>query len=495
MRVIDHWINGAKVSSTSGRTSPVYNPATGQQQASVGLASVAEVDAAVAAAKEAFKSWRHTSLSKRSEIMFAFRELANANRAKIIELVSIEHGKVPSDAAGELARGMENIEFACGIPSLLKGGFSEQVSGGVDVYSIKQPLGVVAGITPFNFPAMVPMWMFANAIATGNCFILKPSEKDPSAALYLAELLAQAGLPPGVFTVLQGDKVAVDRILEHPDIAAVSFVGSTPIAKYIYATGTANGKRVQALGGAKNHMIVLPDADINMAADAAVSAAYGSAGERCMAISVVVAVGNIGDAIVDAIAARLPKLKVGPGTDPDAEMGPLITGEHRDKVASYLAGAAGEGATVVVDGRDDDLPAEGFFLGASLVDKVKPGMKIYDDEIFGPVLAVTRVETYEEAVDLVNEHQYGNGTAIFTRDGGAARQFQFDINVGMVGINVPIPVPVAYYSFGGWKASLFGDSNMYGPAGIEFYTRTKTITSRWPDPATSSVDLGFPRTR
>lgn len=495
MRVIDHWINGAKVSSTSGRTSPVYNPATGQQQASVGLASVTEVDAAVAAAKEAFKSWRHTSLSKRSEIMFAFRELANANRAKIIELVSIEHGKVPSDAAGELARGMENIEFACGIPSLLKGGFSEQVSGGVDVYSIKQPLGVVAGITPFNFPAMVPMWMFANAIATGNCFILKPSEKDPSAALYLAELLAQAGLPPGVFTVLQGDKVAVDRILEHPDIAAVSFVGSTPIAKYIYATGTANGKRVQALGGAKNHMIVLPDADINMAADAAVSAAYGSAGERCMAISVVVAVGNIGDAIVDAIAARLPKLKVGPGTDPDAEMGPLITGEHRDKVASYLAGAADEGATVVVDGRDDDLPAEGFFLGASLVDKVKPGMKVYDDEIFGPVLAVTRVETYEEAVDLVNEHQYGNGTAIFTRDGGAARQFQFDINVGMVGINVPIPVPVAYYSFGGWKASLFGDSNMYGPAGIEFYTRTKTITSRWPDPATSSVDLGFPRTR
>ncbi|MFZ4496624.1 MAG: CoA-acylating methylmalonate-semialdehyde dehydrogenase [Candidatus Nanopelagicales bacterium] len=492
---MDHWINGALVPSTSGRTSPVYNPATGKQQASVGLASVAEVDAAVAAAKEAFKSWRLASLSKRSEIMFAFRELANANRAKIVELISIEHGKVPSDAAGELARGMENIEFACGIPALLKGGFSEQVSGGVDVYSIKQPLGVVAGITPFNFPAMVPMWMFANAIATGNCFILKPSEKDPSAALYLAELLSQAGLPPGVFTVLQGDKVAVDAILEHPDIAAVSFVGSTPIAKYIYTTGTANGKRVQALGGAKNHMIVLPDADINMAADAAVSAAYGSAGERCMAVSVVVAVGNIGDAIVEAIAERLPKLRVGPGTDPDAEMGPLITGEHRDKVASYLAGAVGEGATVVVDGRDDDLPTEGFFLGASLVDNVKPGMKVYDDEIFGPVLAVTRVDTYEEAVALINAHQYGNGTAIFTRDGGAARQFQFDINVGMVGINVPIPVPVAYYSFGGWKASLFGDSNMYGPAGIEFYTRTKTVTSRWPDPATSSVDLGFPRTR
>ena len=495
MRVIDHWINGALVPSTSGRTSPVYNPATGKQQASVGLASVAEVDAAVESAKEAFKSWRLASLSKRSEIMFAFRELANANRAKIVELISIEHGKVPSDAAGELARGMENIEFACGIPALLKGGFSEQVSGGVDVYSIKQPLGVVAGITPFNFPAMVPMWMFANAIATGNCFILKPSEKDPSVALYLAELLSQAGLPPGVFTVLQGDKVAVDAILNHPDIAAVSFVGSTPIAKYIYTTGTANGKRVQALGGAKNHMIVLPDADINMAADAAVSAAYGSAGERCMAVSVVVAVGNIGDEIVDAIAVRLPKLRVGPGTDPDAEMGPLITGEHRDKVASYLAGAASEGATMVVDGRDDDLPAEGFFLGVSLVDNVKPGMKVYDDEIFGPVLVVTRVDTYEEAVDLINKHQYGNGTAIFTRDGGAARQFQFDINVGMVGINVPIPVPVAYYSFGGWKASLFGDSNMYGPAGIEFYTRTKTVTSRWPDPATSSVDLGFPRTR
>ena len=495
MRVIDHWINGALVPSTSGRTSPVYNPATGKEQASVGLASVAEVDAAVAAAKEAFKSWRLASLSKRSDIMFAFRELANANRAKIIELVSIEHGKVPSDAAGELARGMENIEFACGIPALLKGGFSEQVSGGVDVYSIKQPLGVVAGITPFNFPAMVPMWMFANAIATGNCFILKPSEKDPSVSLYLAELLSQAGLPPGVFTVLQGDKVAVDAILEHPDIAAVSFVGSTPIAKYIYTTGTANGKRVQALGGAKNHMIVLPDADINMAADAAVSAAYGSAGERCMAVSVVVAVGNIGDEIVDAIAVRLPKLRVGPGTDPDAEMGPLITGEHRDKVASYLAGAASEGATMVVDGRDDDLPTEGFFLGASLVDNVKPGMRVYDDEIFGPVLAVTRVDTYEEAVALINAHQYGNGTAIFTRDGGAARQFQFDINVGMVGINVPIPVPVAYYSFGGWKASLFGDSNMYGPAGIDFYTRTKTVTSRWPDPATSSVDLGFPRTR
>ena len=495
MRTIDHWINGALVPSTSGRTSPVYNPATGEVQAEVGLASIAEVDQAVANAKEAFASWRLTSLSKRAEIMFKFRQLVDENRAKIAELVSIEHGKVPSDAAGELARGIENIEFACGIPSLLKGGYSEQVSGGVDVYSIKQPLGVVAGITPFNFPAMVPMWMFANAIATGNCFILKPSEKDPSVTLFMAELLAQAGLPAGVFNVVQGDKVSVDRLLEHPDIAAVSFVGSTPIARYIYSTGTANGKRVQALGGAKNHMVVLPDADIDMAADAAVSAAYGSAGERCMAISVVVAVGDVADPLIEAISARLPKIKVGPGTDTTAEMGPLITGEHRDKVASYLAGAAGEGATVVVDGREADVPSQGFFLGVSLVDNVKPGMKVYDEEIFGPVLVVTRVETYEAAVALVNEHQFGNGTAIFTRDGGAARQFQFEINVGMVGINVPIPVPVAYYSFGGWKASLFGDSNMYGPAGIEFYTRTKTITSRWPDPSTSSVDLGFPRTR
>ena len=495
MRTIDHWINGALVPSTSGRTSPVYNPATGEVQAEVGLASIAEVDRAVANAKEAFATWRLTSLSKRAEIMFKFRQLVDENRAKIAELVSIEHGKVPSDAAGELARGIENIEFACGIPSLLKGGYSEQVSGGVDVYSIKQPLGVVAGITPFNFPAMVPMWMFANAIATGNCFILKPSEKDPSVTLFMAELLAQAGLPAGVFNVVQGDKVSVDRLLEHPDIAAVSFVGSTPIARYIYSTGTANGKRVQALGGAKNHMVVLPDADIDMAADAAVSAAYGSAGERCMAISVVVAVGDVADPLIEAISARLPKIKVGPGTDTAAEMGPLITGEHRDKVASYLAGAAGEGATVVVDGREADVPSQGFFLGVSLVDNVKPGMKVYDEEIFGPVLVVTRVDTYEAAVALVNEHQFGNGTAIFTRDGGAARQFQFEINVGMVGINVPIPVPVAYYSFGGWKASLFGDSNMYGPAGIEFYTRTKTITSRWPDPSTSSVDLGFPRTR
>jgi malonate-semialdehyde dehydrogenase (acetylating)/methylmalonate-semialdehyde dehydrogenase len=492
---IDHWINGQRVAGASGHAGPVFNPATGQQQGTVALASVAEVDKAVAVAKEAFATWRSSSLSRRAEILFAFRQIVHSRRDEIANLVSQEHGKVPSDAAGELARGLENIEFACGIPQMLKGSYSEQVSSGVDVYSLRQPLGVVAGITPFNFPAMVPMWMFANAIATGNTFVLKPSEKDPSVSLLIAEMLADAGLPPGVFNVVHGDKVAVDRILEHPDIQAVSFVGSTPIAKYIDSTGTANGKRVQALGGAKNHMIVLPDADIDMAADAAVSAGFGSAGERCMAISVVVAVGGVGDKLVDAIAARMPKVKVGPGTDPDAEMGPLITGEHRDKVASYLAGASAEGATVVVDGREADLPSEGFFLGVSLVDKVTPGMKVYDDEIFGPVLSVVRVDTYEEAVDLINNHQYGNGTAIFTRDGGAARQFQFDIQVGMVGINVPIPVPVAYYSFGGWKASLFGDANMYGPAGVDFYTRTKTVTSRWPDPSTSSVDLGFPRTR
>jgi malonate-semialdehyde dehydrogenase (acetylating)/methylmalonate-semialdehyde dehydrogenase len=495
MRSIDHWINGRLVASASGRSGPVFNPATGEQQASVGLASIAEVDDAVAAAKAAFPAWRAASLSKRSDVMFTFRQLLVTHRDELAQIVSSEHGKVPSDAAGELARGIENVEFACGIPAMLKGGYSEGVSGGVDVYSIKQPLGVVAGITPFNFPAMVPMWMFANAIAVGNTFVLKPSEKDPSAALFMAELLKKAGLPDGVFNVVHGDKVAVDRILDHPDIEAVSFVGSTPIASYIYSTGTANGKRVQALGGAKNHMVVLPDADINMAADAAVSAAYGSAGERCMAISVVVAVGGVGDKLIEAVKERLPKLKVGPGTDPAAEMGPLITREHRDKVAGYLEGAPAEGATVVVDGRKADIPKDGFFLGVSLIDNVKPGMASYDEEIFGPVLTVVRVDTYEQAVELINKHQFGNGTAIFTRDGGAARQFQYEIKVGMVGINVPIPVPVAYYSFGGWKASIFGDSNIYGPAGVDFYTRTKTITSRWPDPSTSSVDLGFPRTR
>jgi len=382
-------------------------------------------------------------------------------------------------------------------PEPPQGGFSEQVSGGVDVYQIRQPLGVVAGITPFNFPAMVPMWMFATAIATGNTFILKPSEKDPSAANFLAELLAEAGVPDGVFNVVHGDKVAVDAILEHPDIAAVSFVGSTPIARYIYETGTKAGKRVQALGGAKNHMIVLPDADIEMAADAAVSAGYGSAGERCMAIATIVAVGDVADPLVAAIKARLPKIKVGPGSDPASEMGPLVTQQHRDKVASYLDSGPAQGATVVADGREHPLyhESDGFFLGVSLIDNVTPAMDAYRDEIFGPVLTVMRVKSYEEAVGLVNANPYGNGTAIFTRDGGAARLFQFEVNAGMVGINVPIPVPVAYYSFGGWKNSLFGDLHMYGPEGVQFYTRAKIVTSRWPDPGTSKIDLGFPRTR
>jgi malonate-semialdehyde dehydrogenase (acetylating)/methylmalonate-semialdehyde dehydrogenase len=491
---ISHWIDGSILESTSGRDAPVFNPATGEVAAKVDLASVAEVDHAVATAKAAFPAWRATNLSKRSEVLFHMRELVSANSKEIASLLTAEHGKTLSDALGEVARGLENIEFACGIPNLMKGGFSEQASTGIDVYNIRQPLGVVAGITPFNFPAMVPMWMFANALACGNTFILKPSEKDPSASLFIAELLAKAGLPAGCFNVVQGDKVAVDRLLEHPDIAAVSFVGSTPIAKYVYETGTRNGKRVQALGGAKNHMLVLPDADLDMAADAAVSAAYGSAGERCMAVSVVLAVDSIADALVGKIQERLPSIIVGPGNDPDSAMGPLITGEHRDKVAGYVEGAAAEGATVVVDGREG-APADGFFLKPSLLDNVKPGMKAYDDEIFGPVLGVTRVSGYEEGVRLINDNPYGNGTAIFTRDGGAARQFQFEINVGMVGINVPVPVPVSYYSFGGWKASLFGDQHMYGPEGINFYTKSKVVTSRWPDPSTSTIDLGFPRNR
>jgi len=494
MQRIDHWIDGRTVAAASGRVGKVNDPATGRVQAEVGFADVADVDRAVASAKKAAVEWRSTNLSRRAEVMFHMRELVAANRKEIASLVTKEHGKVLSDALGEVARGLENIEFACGVPNLLRGGYSEQASAGVDVYNIRQPLGVVAGITPFNFPAMVPMWMFANAIACGNSFILKPSEKDPSAAMFIGELLKQAGLPDGVFNVVHGDKVAVDRILDHPDIAAVSFVGSTPIARYIYETGTRNGKRVQALGGAKNHMLVLPDADLDMAADALVGAAYGSAGERCMAISVVLAVDSIADALVDKVRSRIPNVKVGPGSEPDSEMGPLISAEHRDKVAGYVAGASGEGAKVVVDGRDG-APAEGFFLKPSLIDDVKPGMRCYDDEIFGPVLSVVRVSGYEEGLKLINDNPYGNGTAIFTRDGGVARQFQFDVNVGMVGINVPIPVPVSYYSFGGWKASLFGDLHMYGPDGISFFTRSKVVTSRWPDPRTSRVDLGFPQNR
>src|SRR5687767_10161419 len=492
---VSHWIGGRIVEGSSGRRGPVFDPATGRQSRWVDFASAEEVDAAVKAAADAFPAWRATSLSRRTEIMFRIRNLVDQRRKEIAALLTAEHGKVPSDALGEVARGLENLEFATGIPHLLKGGYSEQVSGGIDVYQIRQPLGVAAGITPFNFPAMVPMWMFGNAIACGNTFILKPSEKDPSASILLGELLKEAGVPDGVFNVVHGDKVAVDAILEHPTIRAVSFVGSTPIAKYIYETGTAHGKRVQALGGAKNHMVVLPDADIDMAADAAVSAAYGSSGERCMAISVVVAVGDAADPLVDAITSRLPKVKVGPGTDPESEMGPLITREHRDKVASYVESGATAGATVVTDGRAADLPADGFFLGVSLLDNVSPSMSVYTDEVFGPVLCVVRAQTYDEAVELVNASPYGNGVALFTRDGGAARQFQFDVQAGMVGVNVPIPVPVAYYSFGGWKSSLFGDTHMYGPDGVHFYTRTKVVTSRWPDPSTSTVDLGFPRTR
>jgi malonate-semialdehyde dehydrogenase (acetylating)/methylmalonate-semialdehyde dehydrogenase len=492
---ISHWIDGRPTPGTSGRTSPVFNPATGQQTAEVDLAGADDIKVAVASAAAAAEQWRSASLSKRSAVLFAFRELLHARSDELAAIITAEHGKVLSDAAGEIARGLENVEFATGVPHLMKGGFSEQAATGVDVYSIRQPLGVVAGITPFNFPAMVPLWMCANAIATGNAFVLKPSEKDPSASLWLAELWKEAGLPDGVFTVLQGDKEAVDGLLDHPDVAAVSFVGSTPIARYIYETGTANGKRVQALGGAKNHMVVLPDADIDMAADAAVSAAYGAAGERCMAISVTVAVGDIADDLVRAIAARIPKLTIGDGAQPSTDMGPLITAEHRDKVASYIDAGARSGARVIVDGREAELPPEGFFLGTTLLDGVRPEMSVYTDEIFGPVLSVVRVDTYEEAKALVNSNQYANGVAIFTRDGGAAREFQFDVEVGMVGINVPIPVPVAYYSFGGWKASLFGDTHMYGPEGINFYTRGKVVTSRWPDPATSQVDLGFPRTR
>jgi malonate-semialdehyde dehydrogenase (acetylating) / methylmalonate-semialdehyde dehydrogenase len=486
---IPHWIGGSRVDGGSGRSGPVYNPATGNQTGAVDFASVEEVDAAVQAAKEAFPAWRATSLARKAELFFRIRELLHERRDALAEILVREHGKVFSDALGEVTRGLEVVEFCCGLPSLLKSEYSEQASTGIDVYSIRQPLGVVAGITPFNFPAMVPMWMWAPALACGNTFVLKPSEKDPSASLWTAELLQEAGVPDGVFNVVMGDKVAVDAVLEHPRIAAVSFVGSTPIARYVYETATSRGKRCQALGGAKNHMIVLPDADIDMAADAAVSAAYGSAGERCMAVSMVVAVGDVAEPLLTAIKERIPKVTVGDGMDPASEMGPLVTAEHRDKVASYL-----DDGDVLVDGREG-VPKEGFFLNPSLIDNLKPGMRAYDDEIFGPVLGMTRVATYDEAVRLVNESPYGNGTAIFTRDGGVARQFQFDVNAGMVGINVPIPVPVAYYSFGGWKASLFGDRHIYGPEGIDFYTRGKVVTSRWPDPATSRVDLGFPQTR
>jgi malonate-semialdehyde dehydrogenase (acetylating) / methylmalonate-semialdehyde dehydrogenase len=492
---IGHWISGQHRPGTSGRSQSVWNPSTGEAQAEVDLASVSEVDAAVADALAAFPAWSAKSLAARTQIMFRFRELLDGNRKALAEIVSKEHGKTAADAEGELARAIDNVDFACGLAELLKGTFSDSVSTGIDVHSIRQPLGVVAGITPFNFPAMVPLWMIPTAIACGNTFILKPSERDPSASLFIADLLRQAGVPGGVVNVVQGDREAVERLLAHPDVQAVSFVGSTDIARHIYTTGTAHGKRVQALGGAKNHMVVLPDADINLAADAAVSAGYGSSGERCMAVSVVVAVGPIADPLVTAIADRLPSIQVGTGTGGASEMGPLITPQAKERVASYIEGAPAEGATVLVDGRESPAAQrDGFYLGASLLDHVRPGSKAHVEEIFGPVLSVVRVDTYDEAMEVVHSTQYGNGAAIFTRDGGVARRFTNEVQAGMVGVNVPIPVPVAQHSFGGWKGSLFGDLHMYGPEGMQFYTRAKVVTSRWPDASTSAVNLGFPQT-
>ena len=497
MKTITHWIDGKAYEKAAERHGDVFNPATGEVQAKVAFATPSVVDEAVESAWRTSQSWRSVSIAKRTKILFAFRQLVDKHQHELARLLTLEHGKVTGDALGEVNRGLEVIEFACGIADLAKGEYSENVSTEVDSYSIRQPLGVVAGITPFNFPAMVPMWMYPIAIACGNTFVLKPSERDPSAAMFCAQLLADAGLPPGVFNVVHGDKVAVDRILEHPKIAAVSFVGSTPIAQYIYETGTRHGKRVQALGGAKNHMIVLPDADMELAADAAVSAGYGSAGERCMAISVVVAVANAGDKLVPLMKERIAKLKVGDGLADGSEMGPLINKAHRDKVAGYVDAGVKEGATLVSDGRTLKVAGreQGFFLGPCLFDNVTPAMSIYKDEIFGPVLSMTRVATYDEAIKLVNGNPYANGVAIFTNDGGAARKFQHEVEVGMVGINVPIPVPMAYYSFGGWKASLFGDHHIYGRDGVHFYTRTKAVTSRWPDPRFRGVDLGFPQNK
>jgi malonate-semialdehyde dehydrogenase (acetylating)/methylmalonate-semialdehyde dehydrogenase len=492
MVTIRHHIAGQEAGSTE-RTAPVFNPATGQRAAEVVLASTADVDTAIAAAAAALPAWRATGLIRRADVFFRLRQLLVDRQDELAAIITSEHGKVLSDAKGEISRGIENVEFAAGLVHLLKGEHSEQVSRGVDVHSVKQPVGVVGAITPFNFPLMVPLWMTASAIACGNTVVLKPSEKDPSASLYLAKLYEEAGLPRGVLNVVHGDKVAVDAILDSPDVRAISFVGSTPVARSIYERASANGKRVQALGGAKNHMVVMPDADIDGAADAAVSAAYGSAGERCMAVSVLVAVGDTtADALVSKVAERMTALQIGDGTDPASEMGPLITREHRDKVASYVTGAEAEGATVVVDGTAKRFEGDGFFLGTSLIDNVRPGMKVYDEEIFGPVLVVVRVEAYDEAVRLINANPFANGTAIFTRDGGTARRFEVDIEVGMVGVNVPIPVPVGAYSFGGWRNSLFGDSHIYGPESIHFYTRSKVVTSRWPEPSESQIDLGFP---
>jgi len=494
MNTITHWINNKAYPGTGDSTSPVTNPATGEVTGQLALGSVEDARAVIDAAAAAFPAWRDTSLAKRTTILFKFRELLNARKGELAEIITSEHGKVVSDALGEVSRGQEVVEFACGIPHLLKGGFTENASTKVDVYSVRQPLGVVGVISPFNFPAMVPMWFFPIAIATGNTVVLKPSEKDPTASLWIAKLWAEAGLPPGVFNVLQGDKTAVDELLTNPKVKSVSFVGSTPIAQYVYATGTAHDKRVQALGGAKNHAVILPDADLDLAADAMVNAGFGSAGERCMAISACVAVGPIADDLVAKIAERTTPLKIGDGTK-DSDMGPLVTKAHRDKVASYIDAGEADGAKIVVDGRNVQANGgqDGFWLGPTLIDQVTPEMSIYTDEIFGPVLSVLRVESYDEALELVNSNPYGNGTAIFTNDGGAARRFQNEVQVGMVGINVPIPVPMAYYSFGGWKASLFGDSHAHGMDGVQFFTRQKAITSRWLDPSHGGIELGFPQ--
>jgi malonate-semialdehyde dehydrogenase (acetylating) / methylmalonate-semialdehyde dehydrogenase len=491
--VLDHWVGGAAFSGASTRTAPVYDPARGVVQREVRLASVADVDAAVQVAAAAFPAWSEASWTKRQGVLFAFREILNSRKEELAAILTSEHGKVTPDALGEIARGLEVVEFACGIAHLAKGEYTENASTGVDVYSLRQALGVVGIISPFNFPAMVPMWFFPIAIALGNTVVLKPSEKDPSAAIWMAEAFREAGLPDGVFNVVHGDKEAVDAILTHPQIASISFVGSTPIAKYVYETGTAAGKRVQALGGAKNHMLVLPDADLDLVADSAVNAGFGSAGERCMAISVVVAVGDIGDELIPKITQRMATLKVGDGTR-GCDMGPLITREHRDKVAGYLDTATADGATLVVDGRgiEVDGEADGFWLGPTLIDHVPTTSDVYRHEIFGPVLSVVRVDTYEEGLALINGSPYGNGTAIFTNDGGAARRFQREATVGMIGINVPIPVPVGYYSFGGWKDSLFGDTKAYGPDAIHFFTRQKAVTSRWLDPSHGGINLGFP---
>ena len=492
--LVQHWVGGEAFAGTSARTAPVYNPARGAVAREVALASTADVDHAVAVAAAAQPGWAGTSIAKRQQVMFAFREALNARKDELAAILTEEHGKVLSDAAGEIARGLEIVELACSIPQLLKGEYSENVSTGVDVYSLKQPLGVVGIISPFNFPAMVPLWFFPLAIAAGNAVVLKPSEKDPSASLWMAQVMKESGLPDGILNVVNGDKEAVDALLEHPEIASISFVGSTPIARYIYETASKNGKRVQALGGAKNHMLVLPDADLDLVADSAVNAGFGSAGERCMAVSVVVAVEPVADELIEKIRSRMSGLTVGDGTR-NCDMGPLITKEHRDKVASYLDVAAEDGAEIVVDGRGIavDGEADGFWLGPTLVDKVPTTSRVYTDEIFGPVLSIVRVKTYEEGLALINGSQYGNGTAIFTNDGGAARRFQNEVTVGMIGINVPIPVPVGYYSFGGWKNSLFGDAKAYGTQAIPFFTREKAITSRWLDPSHGGINLGFPQ--